>query len=307
MDLDPLNLEKIEKSKRMIRAMRIKSTFDYVREKNDTSLNAEYNNYAKFKNNYAYFEEAKYDDPLDNGKYDTNRRLNHYIESLSPGSSQNMDVDIAKKAELKEGTVAVSLYEKAMEEMIEEDPELDNENEIEDAFEASLCARLSPQAKEAIYNLYNEGWTVKDLSFKYGILPDRVKAVVWCKRYFYEEVAPNVDRTTWRLGLEREFLYASKYPFQDYGIDINYMAALERGFPVIRMHMTQQDVNPNKLQIISYLAKIREIEPYVVDWYEIERKEILKGNKTYKLKDLVINKGSGRLDVSDMFKKILNW
>jgi hypothetical protein len=39
--------------------------------------------------------------------------------------------------------------------------------------------RLSPVAKEEIYRLYLKGMTVKDLSLKYGILPVRVKAVVF--------------------------------------------------------------------------------------------------------------------------------
>lgn len=41
------------------------------------------------------------------------------------------------------------------------------------------CGRMSPLAKEELYILYQKGMTVKDLSLKYGILPQRVKAIVF--------------------------------------------------------------------------------------------------------------------------------
>lgn len=33
--------------------------------------------------------------------------------------------------------------------------------------------RLSPQAREEIFRLYIQGWSVRDLSSRYGILPER--------------------------------------------------------------------------------------------------------------------------------------
>jgi len=39
--------------------------------------------------------------------------------------------------------------------------------------------RLSPLAKEQIYRSYLKGMTVKDLSLRFGILPQRVKAIVF--------------------------------------------------------------------------------------------------------------------------------
>jgi hypothetical protein len=39
--------------------------------------------------------------------------------------------------------------------------------------------RLSPIAKERIYRLYLKGATPKELSLRFGIFPDRVKAVVF--------------------------------------------------------------------------------------------------------------------------------
>ena len=39
--------------------------------------------------------------------------------------------------------------------------------------------RISPLAKEEIYRTYLKGTTIKDLSLKFGILPQRVKAVIF--------------------------------------------------------------------------------------------------------------------------------
>jgi uncharacterized protein YjcR len=38
---------------------------------------------------------------------------------------------------------------------------------------------MSPFGKEEVYRNYLKGMTIKDLSLKYGILPQRVKAIVF--------------------------------------------------------------------------------------------------------------------------------
>jgi hypothetical protein len=48
-----------------------------------------------------------------------------------------------------------------------------------DSAEAPLVGRLSPFAKELVYRNYLKGATVKDLSLKFGILAQRVKAIVY--------------------------------------------------------------------------------------------------------------------------------
>lgn len=39
--------------------------------------------------------------------------------------------------------------------------------------------RMSPAAKEELYRYYLNGMTVKELSLRYGVLPQRVKAIVF--------------------------------------------------------------------------------------------------------------------------------
>ena len=47
------------------------------------------------------------------------------------------------------------------------------------AHDTPFQGRLSPQVKENIYREYLTGTSVKDLSLNYGILPARVKAIVY--------------------------------------------------------------------------------------------------------------------------------
>lgn len=67
---------------------------------------------------------------------------------------------------------------------------------------------MSPWGKEELYRKYIQGATIKDLSLKYGVLPQRVKAIIYQKHLYWEEVYPRLGETHMRVALEREMLYA---------------------------------------------------------------------------------------------------
>ena len=48
-----------------------------------------------------------------------------------------------------------------------------------------LNATLSPQAVDTIYELYLQGWTVRDISKRFGIHPARTKFCVWVRAQLY--------------------------------------------------------------------------------------------------------------------------
>jgi hypothetical protein len=48
--------------------------------------------------------------------------------------------------------------------------------------------RLSGQARLNIYQLYNKGTSIRDICLRFGIAPQRAKAVIWCQQYFFESV-----------------------------------------------------------------------------------------------------------------------
>lgn len=68
--------------------------------------------------------------------------------------------------------------------------------------------QLSPKAKNDIYKLYLQGWSVKDLSVRYGIIPERVKAIVWLETKFYFEILPNVSMETVKRAMDLENSYS---------------------------------------------------------------------------------------------------
>ena len=72
---------------------------------------------------------------------------------------------------------------------------------------------------------------MKDLSLKYGILPERVKAIVFQKHLYWEEIYPRLGETHMRAAFERELMYGAEFPFMDYGIDLKEMAKREKESP----------------------------------------------------------------------------
>lgn len=48
-----------------------------------------------------------------------------------------------------------------------------------------MSGALSPQAVTTIYNLYIQGWTIREISKRFGILPSRAKFCVWARAQLY--------------------------------------------------------------------------------------------------------------------------
>lgn len=49
---------------------------------------------------------------------------------------------------------------------------------------------LSSQSMNKIYDLYMQGWSIREISRRFGILPARTKFYVWTRARFYNEVLP---------------------------------------------------------------------------------------------------------------------
>ena len=72
----------------------------------------------------------------------------------------------------------LSTQQNYAEELIKRDAELKMARTME-MNDIQYNGRISPLAKEEIYRTYLKGTTIKDLSLKFGILPQRVKAVIF--------------------------------------------------------------------------------------------------------------------------------
>lgn len=82
---------------------------------------------------------------------------------------------------------------------------------IHELHERSIISnRMSPWAKEQLFQLWCKGYDIKDLSLRYGITCVRVIAIIWQKRLFYEEIYPRAPKTLIRLAIDVENLYGTQ-------------------------------------------------------------------------------------------------
>lgn len=167
-----------------------------------------------------------------------------------------------------------------------------------------LVGRVSPWCKEEIYRNYLEGWTVKDLSFKYGLLPERVKAIVWCRDYFWKEVYPKIGETGLKIRLAQSIEYAKKFGYIDYGKDLELMAWREQGIRTKKIERREMDCKPDKETEKKVSDVLKRLKPRAVD--RVPTKFVGKGPSGYLIKDLIVRRGNGKRGVSRMFERYLH-
>jgi hypothetical protein len=168
-----------------------------------------------------------------------------------------------------------------------------------------LQGRMSPFAKEKLYRLYIKGTSIKDLSLKFGCLPQRVKAIVYQKHLYWEEVYPRLGETHMRVAIETEALYAAEYPFVDYGCDLAIMSQMEAGVQLEKFHRTEVDTKLDGLrlkEIDEYLSNVKAIR-----WTKVPETFSGRGPKGYILYDWVHHRRSGSAKPSQKFQNLVRW
>lgn len=80
---------------------------------------------------------------------------------------------------------------------------------------------------------------------------------------------------------------------------------LQQGIQTARMPSTKMDSDSNKLDLRDISKKIKLLRP--TGYYEIDKGTVFEGTKTYRLKNMVVNRGNGKVTVSPMFKKVCMW
>jgi hypothetical protein len=164
--------------------------------------------------------------------------------------------------------------------------------------------KLSPWRQEEIYRLYLEGWNVKDLSYKFGILPERVKAVAWMRHQFWKVEYPKIGESGLRERLKKCEEYALKVGYVDYGIDLEIMAEREQGKKIHQLSRSELDIRPTKEAETKVANTIGKLQGKAIDHVPIGF--IGKGPKGYLIKELVVRRGIGSKRVSKMFQKFMH-
>ena len=211
----------------------------------------EYGNYEKFENSNNQVKKVNDRGVNDLGYPVADKNIRDMFENMAHPDHETMqNRKETKEQQVVDETIKSTLHDDP--ELFDEytklkDVHIDNtlmhdqwqvEQEIfKDPEQAStiVSGRMSPQAKEELYRSYLQGTKVKDLSLKYGILPNRVKAIVYQKYLYWEEVYPRLGETHMRMAFDMEMIYARDYPFVNYGIDLNLMAIAEKGMNVSRL------------------------------------------------------------------------
>jgi hypothetical protein len=205
--------------------------------------------------------------------------------------------DAEKRAKLFD-QVARELERAGFEDYNSLSPELEDQIEKESK---KIVGRVSPWCKEEIYRSYLEGWTVKDLSYKYGLLPERVKVIVWMRDLFWREIYPKIGETGLRIRMEEGLRYAKRFAYIDYGKDLQHMAEREQGVFLQKIRRSEIDCRPSKEVEEKISPVIRNIKPRAID--KIPVKFHGKGCSGYLIKDMVCRRGLGSKRVSFMFQK----
>ena len=168
--------------------------------------------------------------------------------------------------------------------------------------EEAKVARPSPECRQKIYTLYLTGWTIEDLSLKFGLLPARIKAIVWCRQHFWEEVYPKVGETGMRLAHEAEYDLAAREPFVDYGGDLSVMGDVEKGIPLYRVRRGPSDRNPPPALRDKLTHFYQGRKAKMVDIVPI--KFVGRGNKGYIVKEMIVRRGRAAARVTKAFREV---
>lgn len=105
-----------------------------------------------------------------------------------------------------------------------------------------------------------------------------------------------------RLAIEREAMYASDFPFVEYGQDLHTMAELEKGVKVTRMTTTEYDADPPEETFKKVNKFIMKYRSRYSDRVPLELHG--KGPGGYLLQEMVIHRGKGAPRVSTTFREL---
>ncbi|CAD8147130.1 unnamed protein product [Paramecium pentaurelia] len=166
--------------------------------------------------------------------------------------------------------------------------------------------KLSFRAKFELFGLFNEGWSVRDLSIKYGIMPYRVKAIIYQKRYFFDEVFPHLPFEYVRDLIAIELYFEKQFGAVDYGVDLQQMRKVESGYLQTNFKTPDRNVDIAKLsdkeqERIKKLFEEKKSKKYDI----VTEKFQGQGNKGYYLKSWIMHKTRSRHGVNRIFERII--
>jgi len=255
-----------------------------------------FSDYLTMKRREDYFKDAISTNPREDQEDALEKELDQMFEIPKP--RQEMGYDIRTKPERKKENRAASIR-RTLKDLEKLDFQTQDSMDVQE--ETKINGRVSPWCKEEIYRNYLEGWTVKDLSYKYGLLPERVKTIVFLRDLFWREFYPKIGESGLRRRIEQGYEYAKKFGYIDYGKDLEAMAEREQGIKLRKVNRGEIDCKPTKEVEEKVSEVLKKIRPKAIDY--IPTKFIGKGPSGYLIKDMIVKRGRGSKKVSLMFRK----
>ncbi len=161
--------------------------------------------------------------------------------------------------------------------------------------------RLSPYAKQEMYLLHQRGWSVNELSGKFGVLAERVRAILWQKQVFWHEIYPKLGEAALRMGTRIELAYGKIFGFVDYGLDLTIMSRRENQLSYISVTRQPSDRTPpeeERAKLIDFYLYRKPDRNYTV----VPERFIGKGAKGYMLKSIMAWRREGTVKPSRAFQ-----
>lgn len=87
---------------------------------------------------------------------------------------------------------------------------------------------LSSEVINKIYDLYLQGWSVRDISRRFGILPARAKFHIWTRARAHDEFIPKLGAKFVFYMYAREKQLMEENKVVDYGLDLDAMRKTDR-------------------------------------------------------------------------------
>lgn len=87
---------------------------------------------------------------------------------------------------------------------------------------------LSTEVINKIYDLYLQGWSVRDISRRFGILPARAKFHIWTRARAHDEFIPKLGAKFVYYMYAREKQFMEETKVVDYGLDLDALRKTDR-------------------------------------------------------------------------------
>jgi hypothetical protein len=145
---------------------------------------------------------------------------------------------------------------------------------------------------------------VKDLSYKYGLLPERIKAIVFDRNHFWKQIYPIIGESGLDKRMKEELDHARKYGIWEYGKDLKLMADREQGILLKKIKRGEIDAKPTKEQEEKISKALSSMKTKTRDNVTIGFHG--KGGKGYTIKEMITRRGLGKRRVSKMFEYYLH-